>query len=118
MTRYESSMKCKLPDAKKMEQIRKKYREALLRVGKSPDYHIFDISAEFLSGLRDSKAKRFLLSLRRYFFSLKEEDRRIFVMDILENGRHYPFWYMEDFSRREYESRLNYIAKGVSSCLG
>lgn len=106
-----------LPQEERMSKMRKRYRESLLYVGKSPDYHIFDLSTDFLDNLKDSKAKRFLNGLRRYFIRLDEEKKRIFVCDILEFGRHYPFWYIEEYTRREYERILREVVEEVPSCL-
>ena len=117
MSQHESTTPVKLPNAERMKKIRVKYRQALLSVGKSPDYHIFDISPEFLDNLKDSKAKRFLMNLWRYFLNLKEEDQRFFVMEVLEVGRHYPFWYLDVYTRRQYEKRLQTIVSEVPTCL-
>ena len=118
MKTYDPTSIPPIPHASKMERMRKRYRQALLSVGKSPDYHIFDLSNEFIGSLKDSQAKRFLFGLKRYFATLSEEDRRIFVNDILESGRHYPFWYLEDYTRRVYEQKLRAIVEEVPSCLG
>ena len=117
MSNYERTTPAKLPNAERMKRIRARYREALLSVGKSPDYHIYDLSPEFLNSLKDSKAKRFLVNLRRYFMDLAEEDQRFFVMEVLEVGRHYPFWYLDGYTRRQYEKRLQTIAAEVPICL-
>lgn len=100
-----------------IDTLRQNYRRALISVGKSPDYHIFDLSSDFINGLKDSKAKRFLLTLKLHFSSLDPKDKQLFVLDILETGRHYPFWYLEDYTRRAYEARLRQLIAEVPSCL-
>ncbi len=117
MKNYEPSTVIRLPEEERRKRVRKRYREALLSVGKSPDYHIFDLSPDFLAALKDSKAKRYLFGLRHFFANLDDEKRRIFVMDVLEVGRHYQFWYLDEYSHRQYEQILREIVKGVPACL-
>ncbi len=118
MKYYEPSTIIKLPDAERMSAIRRRYRQALLSIGKSPDYHLFDLTPEFLAGIKNAKTRNFLIKLSRYFDSLDGENKRIFIMDVLESGRHYPFWYMDAFPRRDYERRLRSVVSEVPSCLG
>ena len=100
-----------------IHRVRRQYRSALLSVGKSPDYHIFDLSTEFLENLKDSKAKRFLMNLKVYFAGLDCKSQEIFVLDILEMGRHYPFWYLDTYTRRNYEEKLRSVIAEVPECL-
>ena len=117
MSDYIPTSQPPIPRVEGIEDLRGKYRCALLSVGKSPDYHIFDLSSEFINGLKDSKAKRYLYVLKQYFASLPIQDQKIFVYDVLEAGRHYPFWYLENYTRRTYESRLRQLVAEVPPCL-
>jgi hypothetical protein len=78
-----------------IEILRAAYRQALVEVGHSPDFHIYDLDSSFLVRKQNLAAGRFLLKL--YWFYLMQEDlaRRIFVCDFLEKGRHYHFWWFD-----------------------
>ncbi len=117
MKNYIPTRTIKLCETDKVSRMRQRYRLALMAVGKSPDYHIFNLSMDFLRNLKDSKAKRFLLSLKKYVATLDEDTRVIFITDILEGGRHYAFWYMDSYSNRVYEEKLRCIVEGVPPCL-
>lgn len=87
-------------------EIRGKYRRALLEVGKSPDYHIYDLSYAFLADSHQAVAAKFLIKVKRFHDSLDVADQRIFVNEILEAKRHYAFWFLDfAFKRGEFESR-------------
>ncbi len=98
------------------DELRRKYRAALLKVGKSPDYHIYDLTIDFLTSLKESREKRFLLKVKRFYMGLGERDRGLFVREVLEKDRHYAFWFLgEHFKRGEFErlkhsllTRVNY----------
>ncbi len=117
MKNYEPNTFPTPPHFARMERMKERYRNALLSVGKSPDYHIFDLSTGFLEHLKDTRAKRYLFSLRSFFVGLDQEQQRIFVMEILERGRHYPFWYLEEYTRREYAQKLMALVAEVPPCL-
>lgn len=89
----------------KAKRIKSHYRACLIRVGKSPDYHIYDLRYAFLSHLRDSQAKRYLLRVKRFYDGLSDDDKAIFVAEILERDRHYPFWYLGVIRERELNGR-------------
>ena len=61
------------------ESIRKRYRAYLLQIGKSPDYHVYDLRYDELLRLPPSHARSFLIKIRRYFDSLDEKGKRILV---------------------------------------
>ena len=117
MSDYTSLKKDVVSPQQEMARVRNQYRSALLSVGKSPDYHIFDLSLDFLQNLKDSKAKRFLMNLRFFFIGLGNKEKQIFVLDILEMGRHYPFWYLETYTRRAYEEKLRNVIAEVPEWL-
>ena len=86
------------------EEVRAKYRKSLLFIGKSPDYHIADLSLYYLYGLKGSRAKQYLIKVRRFYEALNESDQRIFVYEVLEKKRHYLFWFLgEDWKPGEFE---------------
>ena len=86
------------------EKLRRKYRESLIAVGKSPDYHVYDLTVAFLSSLRPCTASRCLIAVKHFYDSLGVRDQAIFVNEVLEKDRHYPFWFMDGrFAKNEYE---------------
>ena len=97
--------------------IRNNFRKALLEVGKSPDCHVFDLSYRFLDFLKDSPQKRYLVRVKRHYDSLDANHREVFVKEILEVGRHYNFWYLENYSRKEYTDTLRETIMGARTCL-
>ena len=88
------------------ERWQKKYRECLMAIGKSPDYHIYDLSIEWLRALRGSSSRDFLIQLAYFYWSLESLDQTILVYEVLEKKRHYRFWFLGiDFAEGEYERR-------------
>ena len=98
--------------------IRKRYRACLLEVGKSPDYHIYDLTLKELRGMRASDAKRFLLKLVAYYLNLCDEEKALFVREILEKDRHYRFWFYDtSFPAAEFERRRNNAYRNLRMAL-
>ena len=96
--------------------LSRKYRECLLKVGKSPDYHIYDLSYDFLRNLKPSKAASFLTRVRRFYDDLSPKDQRIFIAEVLELNRHYPFWFLgEKYRAGEFEQRKAGLLSRVGS---
>ena len=89
------------------ESIRKRYRAYLLQIGKSPDYHVYDLRYDELLRLPPSHARSFLIKIRRFFDSLDEKGKRILVAEVLEKHRVYPFWFYDEnlFTPREFEMK-------------
>ena len=82
-----------IAEGSKIEALRRRYRRCLLAVGKSPDYHIDELSLTWLLALRPSKERDFLVKMRKFYASLDFINRIILVREVLEGGRHYPFWH-------------------------
>ena len=90
--------------------LKKKYRACLLESGKSPDYHIYDLSYRFIQSIRKRSCRIFLLEIKRYYDGLGKKDQSIFLREVLEAKRHYPFWFLgAGFRRGEYEMRKKKI---------
>ena len=88
------------------ETIRTRYRACLLKLGKSPDYHIYDLTYAFLATAKPTVYARALAKLKHFYDDLDVEDKPIFVNEVLEKNRHYPFWFMgEGYRRNEFETR-------------
>jgi len=84
----------------------KRYRESLMDVGKSPDYHIYDLEEDWLLGLPKSPSRTFLLRLVCFYECLDPLGKIILVREVLEQRRHYQFWFLGiQFARGEFERR-------------
>lgn len=87
------------------------YRKALIDIGLSPDTHVYDLKFQFLAR-RGTASARFLLLSLYYYLDLCKEERRIFVNDVLERGRHYRFWWLEFHTPEEYsELKRSFYSK-------
>lgn len=86
------------------------YRAALIELKMSPDTHIYDLSFCFLDRNRDVFAGRFLLRLLMFYCDLSINDRRIFLCEYLERGRHYKFWWFEYFESPMFTRRKAAVA--------
>jgi len=100
-----------------IEILRAAYRQALVEVGHSPDFHIYDLDSSFLVRKQNLAAGRFLLKL--YWFYLLQDDlsRRVFVSDFLEKGRHYPFWWFEYCKGEEWNQTRNQLYHSLHTIL-
>ncbi len=100
------------------EKIRKRCREALIHIGKSPDYHIYDLEYEELFSLRESRERNYLIKVKQYFDGLSTKQRRIFVAEVLEKDRIYPFWfYDERYEMKDYEQHRRAFLLSLRSAL-
>ena len=89
------------------------YRQSLVQVGKSPDYHLVNLTDDFLTRL-SSAAGAFLRKVRSFFASLDPLEGEIFVNECLEHGRHYRFWYLSYYRDAEYKKDLSGIYSRVA----
>ena len=99
------------------DAVRKKYRISLLSIGKSPDTHIYHLSEERIDGFGHKRERLFLKKVLAFYAGLLPKDRSIFVAEVLEKHRHYPFWFMEDYREKEFVRRKDSILKKVSYAL-
>ncbi|MCR5348160.1 MAG: hypothetical protein K6E59_00930 [Bacilli bacterium] len=96
------------------DEVRLRYRKALKAVGKSMDYHVYDLSYSFLASLRACPEAGYLLRVRRFYDALDSCDRMIFVNEILEKDRHYRFWFMgQEFRKGEFEARKSGLLRKI-----
>ena len=80
------------------------YRKALIELGQSPDCHIYELgSQDFYLPSTSSKSYRLLEAIKAFYLSLTDFEGHIFVNDILERGRHYRFWYLYGYNRKDYQ---------------
>lgn len=90
------------------------YRQSLVQVGKSPDYHLKNLTDDFLVCL-SSAAGAFLRKVKAFFFSLDPLEGEIFVNECLEHGRHYRFWYLSFYKDADYKKDLLGIYSRVAT---
>ena len=90
------------------------YRQALIDLGCSPDSHVYDIDESCFCYRRGSASNLFLRRVKRMYDSLKGLERKVFLCDYLEKGRHYPFWYLEFVSREDYEKSDRELRRRLS----
>lgn len=81
--------------------LKRRYRRSLLALGMSPDTHIFDLDYDWLC-YKNTRESRFLREVVDFYLELNEVESRIFVCQVLERGRHFPFWWL-GFVRQEKE---------------
>ncbi len=92
------------------------YRQALIDVGYSPDYHVYDLDRSFLRRHDNLAAARFLLTVSDFYRSLPSIERRIFLCEYLEFGRHYRFWWLEFMDFRGFSKRAkDLLAKAAKT---
>jgi len=100
-----------------IEILRAAYRQALVEVGHSPDFHIYDLDSGFLVRKQHLAAGRFLLKLYWYYLQLDDLKRRIFVCEFLEKGRHYHFWWFEYCDIALYSAKKSEVFNRLHSIL-
>jgi hypothetical protein len=101
-----------------LEILRAAFRQALIEVGHSPDYHLYDLDRDFLVRKKDYAAGRFLLRLYDFYHSqLDDLEQRIFICDFLERGRHYRFWWFEYFEPDDFSATKKAVALRLHTIL-
>ncbi len=108
---YDVKIKKLLPKEKSL-LVNAVFRQALIEVGKSADYHVFNLTDEFLSHVQDKAAGRYLLSVKRFYESLDQMAKRVFLCEVLEYGRHYRFWFYE-FATRNFGAILSNLYQAI-----
>ena len=104
----------KLTDKNKALLIGQIYRQCLINLGKSPDYHIYDLDEDFLYSCQDKVEGKFLRKVKEYYLSLDCLERIMFVNDCLEKGRHYKFWYLNFYFVKDYTEKLKQCFSSIA----
>lgn len=81
------------------------YRQSLIHIGMSPDTHVFDIDYDYLSSKGSIQAK-FLMDIIDFYLELDDFQSKIFISQVLEHGRYYPFWWMNYLKKEDDYKRL------------
>jgi hypothetical protein len=79
------------------------YRQSLIEVGHSADYHVYDLDKDLFVRKRHLAAARFLGEVYGFYRSLPDFERRIFLCDCLEHGRHYAYWWLAYTDPKGYQ---------------
>jgi|GEM_PF-1466864 len=105
----------KLSDRAKTWIVGAVYRQALVEVGHSPDYHVYDLEKSFLVHKQDLTAGQFVQRVYDFYYSLGDLERRVFLCECLEHGRHYPFWWLSMCDQKHYSRALHSVCRKTSS---
>lgn len=89
----------------KDKEIQKAYCVSLVKLGKRSSSHIYELSDDFLSSRLSSPEARFLVKAKAYFGHLELFEKKIVVMNILERGAYYPFWYLPEIPYSEFRDK-------------
>ncbi|HAS56640.1 MAG TPA: hypothetical protein DEF61_01825 [Firmicutes bacterium] len=104
----------KLTDKNKALLIGQIYRQCLINLGKSPDYHVYDLSEDFLNANKNKVEGSFLRKVKDYYLTLDCLERIMFINDCLEKGRHYKFWYLNFYFVKDYSEKLKQCFASVA----
>ena len=77
-----------------IHSFRHRFRDSLRSLGQSPDLHIYEIDGETLYFSKHGPSLDFVISVIDFYNKLQSNLlKKIFVTEIIERGRHYPFWH-------------------------
>ncbi len=93
------------------------YRQALINIGFSPDTHIYDLPLDRIKKNHHSSSGKYVLRIAETYNSLEGMEKDIFLMDFLEKGRHYRFWYLSLCNDRDYKKARKETLKDISSLI-
>lgn len=82
------------------------YRQSLIEVGHSADYHVYDLEQDLIDHKLDRAAGIFLKHVKDFYESLPYLQQKVFLVECLEHGRHYAYWYLPYYSRKSYGQAL------------
>ena len=89
-------------------RYKEKYRLCLMKIGKSPDAHVYSLDLDFFLA-HPGKAADYILKMRRFYDGLDEFKKRVFLSECLEVGRIYPFWYYGWMSEPVYRKERSAV---------
>ena len=84
--------------------VQKLYGVSLVTLGKPSCSHMYDLSDELLAAKIHPPDARVLSRVKTYFGTLNPLERKILIINLLENGTYYPFWYLPDVSTKEFNA--------------
>lgn len=83
------------------------YRQSLIHMGMSPDMHVYDLDYDYLLS-KDNIHSRFLVDVIDFYLQLDEFESKVFICQVLEAGRYFPFWWMS-YIREESRYKELYL---------
>ena len=90
-----------------INRFKRNVRACLMEIGKSPDTHIYDLHPHSFDFCPPGEALGFIVSLMRFYAKLESDmDRQILITEVLERGRHYPFWHYGLIETPDYRQRV------------
>lgn len=104
----------KLADKKTMNDFAKWFRKILLEAGYSPDSHVEELTPVYLLSRRKDENVRKVLEMRYFIRELSPLERKVFVLEVLEKDRHYPYWnigIIKESEKEELSKKLLFKAK-------
>jgi hypothetical protein len=87
------------------------YRQALIEVGHSADYHVYDLEQDLIDHKLSIAAGVFLQHVKAFYDSLPEMQQKVFLVECLEHGRHYAYWYLPYFSPKSFSHVCSSVYK-------
>lgn len=94
-----------------VKEIATLLRQAYLGVGKSPDTHIYDVSEYSLSFCPHGPEQEFVRKSMAAYRRLNEVEKKVFIFDLMEEGRHYRFWYLSYYTVGAHERIIRRVAE-------
>lgn len=77
-----------------INQFKRRYRDCLMHLGKSPDTHLYELSMESFTFSKKGEDLYLIDNLIKFYNKLENDFmKNIFITEFLERGRHYPFWH-------------------------
>jgi hypothetical protein len=91
------------------------YRQSLIEVGHSPDYHVYDLEKAFLVRKQTHAAGAFVKRVYDFYYSLHGLERKVFLCECLEYGRHYAYWWLPMCDQKKYSRTVSEVFRKTSS---
>ena len=89
----------------------KTLRSAYVSMGKSPDTHIYDVTKESLEFCHGHPNTALLKRAVDAYHKLNEIEKRVCIFDLLEEGRHYRYWYLPFCGAKAHEKLVYRVAE-------
>lgn len=90
------------------------YRQSLVEVGHSADFHVYDLEQDLIERKGNLAAGRFLIMTKKFYESLEGIKKKIFLCEVLERGRHYPYWYLPYADGKSFSRLSSSLYKTLS----
>lgn len=77
------------------------FREILLEAGYSPDSHVEELTPIYLLSRQKDRNVQKVIEMRCFIKELSPLERKVFILEVLEKDRHYPFWNVGILNQKE-----------------